>query len=455
MSRNAKSESRFPTNFSIGKTRWELPYEGMTEQLWDEHKALLHAKQPFRDFLLKRRDKNGRLHYISISGAPVLDANGNLKGYRGIGRDVTEQKLAEKRMKMESAVTRLLSKGDEVDTTFPKILQAICEALDCDYGAYAGHDSRQDSFLQSYIWHLPSLDDTDLLEEFHRSPRFRPNIGNQEVGGIRRRAWHTRKPLWIENVLEDPSFRRRESAAKAGLHTAFAFPVLIDGAAFGVAEFYSREHQQQDPFLLQSLESVGNQIGLFLQRKQLEAHQVMQNIVPRLLHESDTAAQAMPRILQTICETLRWDYGGYWIVEKQTGLLHCRGTWTNGRTDVKEFVDGNLQKVFQIEKIKPRPHQGILRRVFETKKPIWAADLSQQENSKRSMRAVKADLHSMFAFPILTGKEIIGAVEFFSHHIRQPDEILMETASAIGIQMRIGRDYGFFRQNDLNHLIWK
>ena len=75
---------------SLGKTRWELPGSGMTEEDWAAHRAVLDARQPFKDLTFKRSDA-GVLHHISVSGEPFFDAQGAFKGYRGIGRDITER----------------------------------------------------------------------------------------------------------------------------------------------------------------------------------------------------------------------------------------------------------------------------------------------------------------------------------------------------------------------------
>ncbi|HKQ30352.1 MAG TPA: EAL domain-containing protein, partial [Burkholderiales bacterium] len=77
----------------LGKTRWELPYIGVTEQQWDEHKAILRARKTFHNLVLKRLDGSGVLRYFSMSGRPIFDDQGQFTGYRGIGSDVTEQQL--------------------------------------------------------------------------------------------------------------------------------------------------------------------------------------------------------------------------------------------------------------------------------------------------------------------------------------------------------------------------
>jgi len=51
------------------------------------------------NFELQRLDNKGNTHWLSISGTPILDGQGKFKGYRGIARDITAQKLAEDEIK--------------------------------------------------------------------------------------------------------------------------------------------------------------------------------------------------------------------------------------------------------------------------------------------------------------------------------------------------------------------
>ncbi len=95
ITRNVDGMRRFATKDGVGKTRWELPYLDVTEEQWRQHRAVLDARRPFRDLVLKRRDAAGNIRYSSINGDPIFDAGGGFKGYRGTGRDITELKEAE------------------------------------------------------------------------------------------------------------------------------------------------------------------------------------------------------------------------------------------------------------------------------------------------------------------------------------------------------------------------
>src|SRR5260370_1062559 len=62
---------------------------------WELHRSMLEARQPFRDFVYRAARSDGSLVYYKISGKPVFDANGEFRGYRGTGTDVTALRTAE------------------------------------------------------------------------------------------------------------------------------------------------------------------------------------------------------------------------------------------------------------------------------------------------------------------------------------------------------------------------
>jgi diguanylate cyclase (GGDEF)-like protein/PAS domain S-box-containing protein len=86
---------QFPVDTDFGKRRWEVDTTNLTEDQWAEHRRQLEAHETFRDFEFQRQDAKGRLHWVSISGMPIFDADGEFRGYRGVGRDITDQKRRE------------------------------------------------------------------------------------------------------------------------------------------------------------------------------------------------------------------------------------------------------------------------------------------------------------------------------------------------------------------------
>jgi diguanylate cyclase (GGDEF)-like protein/PAS domain S-box-containing protein len=83
------------SDLSIGKTRWDAGWSGVSEAQWAHHKAQLAAHETFHDFEMHRTLPNGQLLWASISGEPLFDVDGTFTGYRGSGRDISARKAAE------------------------------------------------------------------------------------------------------------------------------------------------------------------------------------------------------------------------------------------------------------------------------------------------------------------------------------------------------------------------
>ena len=62
------------TEGAIGKTRWEMDFVGVGEDVWKAHRADLEAHRAFRDLELMRRDQDGQVRWVSVAGEPVFDA---------------------------------------------------------------------------------------------------------------------------------------------------------------------------------------------------------------------------------------------------------------------------------------------------------------------------------------------------------------------------------------------
>jgi diguanylate cyclase (GGDEF)-like protein/PAS domain S-box-containing protein len=67
-----------------------------TPEQWQQWHALIASRRAFRDFVFPvEAVEAAGMRYYSMSGLPVFDEQGVFTGYRGTGRDITEQKMAE------------------------------------------------------------------------------------------------------------------------------------------------------------------------------------------------------------------------------------------------------------------------------------------------------------------------------------------------------------------------
>jgi PAS domain S-box-containing protein len=74
----------------IGTMCWDYALDLETEpEKWRLVRETLDSRQPFRDFVYCTVGGDGLPMYVKASGRPVFDVNGEFRGYRGTGTDVT------------------------------------------------------------------------------------------------------------------------------------------------------------------------------------------------------------------------------------------------------------------------------------------------------------------------------------------------------------------------------
>lgn len=78
----------------LGKRPWEVRKDSDDER-WAQQKARVMRREAFRDFEMVQRASDGSKQVLLISGEPMFDDHGAFSGYRGVGRNVTEQRRAE------------------------------------------------------------------------------------------------------------------------------------------------------------------------------------------------------------------------------------------------------------------------------------------------------------------------------------------------------------------------
>jgi signal transduction histidine kinase len=87
----------------IGKTRWEVPYLEPDEEAWRKHRETLDAHLPFRDFELARPAPTVASVTCLSPGCRFLTIPAASSGYRGVGRHITERRLAEEALRAMQA----------------------------------------------------------------------------------------------------------------------------------------------------------------------------------------------------------------------------------------------------------------------------------------------------------------------------------------------------------------
>ena len=147
--------------------------------------------------------------------------------------------------------------------------------------------------------------------------------------------------------------------------------------------------------------------------------------VARILAEARSTAEAVPRVLQSLCENLGWAAGLLWQVDGEE--LRCAARWGQAEIDPEKLAGMGARSFSR--------GTGLPGRVWAEQAPEWIADIEQERNCPRRETAQEAGLRSGFGFPVLMAGTFFGVMEFFEQNARQPDRDIMETAAALGFQI--------------------
>jgi PAS domain S-box-containing protein len=164
------------------------------------------------------------------------------------------------------------------------------------------------------------------------------------------------------------------------------------------------------------------------ERDQANARLSVQYAVARSLAEVRHLGDASKTIVQAICESMHWDFGGLWRVDTTANVLRSVDTWTAPGFLAPEFVDATTQGAVP-------PGVGLPGRVWSSRKAFWIPDVVIDDHFVRAELAVSSGLHGALAFPIEKGDEVIGVMEFFSKRIYTPDDGLLSMLTALGAQI--------------------
>jgi PAS domain S-box-containing protein len=212
---------------------------------------------------IRKVRKDGTLLWVRENAKAVRRSDGNLIVLIAC-EDISDQKRGEQRLAAQSGVSRVLAESDSLAEASPHLLRTICEAMDWDWGALWSVRQQQPERLRcDCIWHASSID----VSEFDAASQKSACAPGEGRAG---QVWKTRQSLWIADVAKDPGFRRGPAAARSGLHTGLACPILLGGEALGIVEFFSRRIREPDEQELATLSAIGSQIGQFIRRKRAE-----------------------------------------------------------------------------------------------------------------------------------------------------------------------------------------
>ena len=163
----------------------------------------------------------------------------------------------------EFAVARILAEATAVPEALVRILPAICQTLDYDWGAFWYVDQAAGLLRCAEVWHPPTPD-PPALDTMSRTSTVARGVG---LPGL---IWSSGHAAWIANIRAGPSLGREALAAQAGLHSVLGFPIQVGSNVLGVLEFFGRTMESPDRASFAAFDAIGSLIGQFMERTRAE-----------------------------------------------------------------------------------------------------------------------------------------------------------------------------------------
>ena len=228
-------------------------------ELVDQH---LNNQIPFDvEYRLKR--KTGDYHWYQARGLALSDEQGNAMRMAGSLLDITDRKKSEQRLAAQYAVIQLLSTASGLEDVLGRVVQALCENLEWDFGSAWLVDNATMMIRCIDLWNQPITGIASLVD-VSRASVFPIGVG------LAGRVWETGQHLWVFDASAEKDFPRVAEVKEAGLHSAFCFPIHVQNKVIGVLEFMMRQRQGPDEAMLKMMAAITTQIGHFAQRKAAE-----------------------------------------------------------------------------------------------------------------------------------------------------------------------------------------
>ena len=147
-------------------------------------------------------------------------------------------------------------------------------------------------------------------------------------------------------------------------------------------------------------------------------------------NEAGSVEEAFQTSLNLICAHTSWPVGHvYMRPDDLTEILEPTTLWYLENPSHHE----SFRKV--TEQTRFPSGIGLPGRVLASESAAWIPDVTQDPNFPRAKLAKDIGVKGGFAFPVLVGDSVAAVLEFFSEHVEEPKDRLLEVMAIIGTQL--------------------
>lgn len=217
-----------------------------------------------------RKRKDGTMIFVSVVLTPIIDVKGDLLGFSKIVRDLTLSRRMKIQADLKQKIDHVLASNTQERDLLRSFLQEIASCLHLKTGAFWAVNNN--TLVQAETFFEPT-DQQGI--QFTDGSRFFTFLKSEGLPGT---AWQSGELVWYEDVQKSTNFPRKTIAAKAGIVSGFAFPLVFEDKFLGCIEFFTTNEFEKDEYIFNVLNDAIPQVVqriLFLRaNRQLE----LQNI---------------------------------------------------------------------------------------------------------------------------------------------------------------------------------
>jgi len=237
-----------------------------------EFHTIRKERRPIRFFETVNLRKDGRPVFLETSAVPFFDAKGKLAGYRGMGRDVTARKQAEKAQRLLAEASRVLVSSLEVDA----MLDAVAHLVVPAFADWCVVDVPGEGESPRAVTVAPARRRHRAAYQLQQAPL--PECSRSEVC---RRVMAEGRSVLLPEVCPGPQEALARDAWQAGLipvpcpRSLMIVPLAARGKVLGIGSFaITREHRRYTQDDLSLAEELARRAALAIDNARI--HKLMQ-----------------------------------------------------------------------------------------------------------------------------------------------------------------------------------
>jgi PAS domain S-box-containing protein len=231
----------------IGKSiKTIIPPEKIKDNELDQIIKLTLEKGFIKNFETVRLTKNGKEIYVAISITKLADENSHFIGFAVIYRDITYQKKAEKDLQtrfesMQNAYMELGRQRRELDYLLETLNIAIGDEQFPDIENYIVNAAIMLTKANAATLRLYGEKDgfLHLIAASGVKPEWWGKARSQFVGTLAEKAYHMHKPLFVDELQNNPHYTGQKLAQEHGFVCSLIVPLYVKTKYIGNLSIYS------------------------------------------------------------------------------------------------------------------------------------------------------------------------------------------------------------------------